>query len=184
MGQLFDALTDTHREWIAQQHMFFVATAPRDADGRVNVSPKGYDTFRVLDASRVAYLDLTGSGIETAAHLADNGRITVMFCAFEGAPRILRLYGRGSFVGLDDEGAGALLAQMLDGAETPSGLRGVVVVDVEQVLSSCGYSIPFMEYAGERDTLDRWATGKTDDELDAYRSQRNATSLDGLPGIG
>lgn len=157
--------------------MFFVATAPLAQDGRVNLSPKGLDTFRILALDRVAYLDLTGSGNETAAHVAENGRITFLFCAFSGKPKILRLYGRGRVVGLQDAEWAELTAHF---PEIPGG-RQVIVVDLHRVATSCGFGIPLYDYRGQRDTLVRWAEAKGEDGLATYRREKNARSLDGLP---
>lgn len=179
MGKTYDALTDVHREWIAEQHLFFVATAPLSADGHVNMSPKGYDTFRVLDERTVAYLDLTGSGIETISHLRENGRLTIMFCAFEGRPRILRLYGTGTTVLHDEAGFDELAAAW----GHPLGARSVVRLDIERVISSCGYSVPFMDFAGERETLAEWSERKGADGIAEYWDDRNAVSIDGLRGL-
>lgn len=179
MGREYDSISEEHRRWIGEQHMFFVATAP-PGGGHVNVSPKGYDTFRVLDDRTVAYLDLTGSGIETIAHLRENTRLTIMFCAFEGRPRILRLYGRGSAVLHDDPGF-AHAAQPW--SPLPPGARSVVRLDIDIVRSSCGYSIPFMDYAGERETLTEWAERKGPDGIERYWDDRNSVSIDGLRGL-
>lgn len=180
MGQSFDALTDEHIEWIAAQHLFFVASAPLAADGHVNLSPKGYDTFRVLDANTVSYLDLTGSGIETVAHLQENGRITIMFCAFEGKPRILRMYGTGRAVLRDHPGYHDLAAAYGD----HQGARAVIRVDVHRVTSSCGFAVPFLAFEGDRETLAEWAGRKDPGEIEAYWKLKNGHSLDGLPGMG
>jgi len=177
MARSYQSVPDDIAAWIARQHLFFVATAPSGSDGHVNVSPKGYDSFRILDPSTVAYLDLTGSGVETIAHLRDNGRITVMFCAFQGPPRIVRLYGRGSVI-LPGDDRWSDLAEPFP--ELP-GARSVIVVDVERVSSSCGYSIPLLDYAGERPTLLEWAERKGPDGVAAYQADKNATSIDGLP---
>jgi hypothetical protein len=174
-----DELTDDLTEWIGRQHVFFVATAPDGPGGHVNLSPKGYDSFRVLDRSRVAYLDLTGSGVETIAHLRENGRITVMFCGFEGPPRILRLYGTGRPVMPGDDGFAELAAPF----PPLAGLRSIIVVDIERISSSCGYAVPFLTYDGERDTLLDWAERKGTDGIDAYHAEKNAVSIDGLPGL-
>lgn len=178
MGRTHDALTPELVEWLGAQRLFFVATAPA-AGGHVNLSPKGHDTFRVLGPTRVGYLDLTGSGVETIAHLRDDGRMTMMWCAFEGPPRILRLYGRGEFHLLGSPGFEALAPQF------PSrvGMRSIITMDVERISSSCGFSIPFLAYTGERDTLDRWAERQGDDGLEQYWAERNASSIDGLPGL-
>lgn len=177
MGRLHDGLDEQLTDWIARQHVFFVATAPRE--GHVNVSPKGYDTFRVIDAHTVAYLDLTGSGVETVAHVRENGRLTIMFCAFEGPPRILRLYGRGEILEPGDAGFDERRGLFPD----LPGVRAVVVLHVERVSSSCGYAVPLMSYEGERETLVEWAERKGDDGLDAYRAEKNTASIDGLPGL-
>src|SRR5579883_815601 len=149
MGKLFPELTDDLREFIARQHVFFVATAPLSADGHVNVSPKGLDTFRVLGPRTVAYLDLTGSGVETIAHLRENGRLTVMFCAFEGRPRILRLSGRGRAVEPGDPEWATVAAEF----PAAAGARSVVVLDVDRIADSCGFGVPRFEFAGDRPQL-------------------------------
>lgn len=178
MGRTYDALDAHLIDWIGRQHLFFVATAPRD-EGHVNLSPKGHDTFRVLDERTVAYLDLTGSGIETVAHLRENGRLTIMFCAFEGPPQILRLYGRGEVVEPDD----ATFAELVATFPPLPGTRSVVVLHVDRISSSCGYSVPLYSYEGERDTLLEWAERKGPDGLDAYHTEKNALSIDGLDGL-
>lgn len=179
MGKRFDELDDDLREFIGRQHMFFVATAPLTADGHVNVSPKGLDTFRVLGPTTVAYLDLTGSGVETIAHLRENGRVTVMFCAFEGRPRILRLYGRGRCV----EPTDAEWATASAAFPPMPGVRAVIVIEVERIADSCGYAVPLFDFVGEREQLCKWADNKGDDELRRYRAQKNRTSIDGLSGL-
>lgn len=179
MGKRFTELDDELRKFISRQHVFFVATAPLAADGHVNVSPKGLDTFRVLGPTTVAYLDLTGSGVETIAHLRENGRITVMFCAFEGRPRILRLYGRGRCVEPND----AEWATASAGFPNAIGVRAVIVIEVERIADSCGYAVPLFEFVGERPQLTTWADNKGEDELRRYRAQKNRTSIDGLPGL-
>lgn len=176
MGKTYDELPTDHAAWIARQPLFFVATAPLSADGRVNVSPKGLDTLRVLDGRTVAYVDLTGSGAETAAHVSENGRMTLMFCAFEGAPRIVRVYGRGEIV-VRGTGRWGELAPRLP--ELP-GARAIVVLHVESVADSCGYGVPRMELAAERDTLVEWARAKGPEGAAAYRREKNARSIDGL----
>ncbi len=176
MGKFFDHLTPAHCDFIARQKIYFVATAP--AAGRVNLSPKGYDSFRVLSPSRVGYLDLTGSGAETAAHLAQNGRATLMFCAFEGDPLILRLYGRGRSVQPHHDDWKQL--RPLFGPPLP-GERQLVIVDIESIQTSCGFGVPFFEHTGSRDTLIDWASRKTPEALANYRAEKNANSIDGLP---
>lgn len=180
MSAFFPALRDDHIALINDQSIFFVGTAPLAADGHVSVSPKGYDTFRVIDSSTVAYLDLTGSGAETAAHLAENGRITVMVCSFGAKPLILRMYGRGETV-LVGEARYAELAARFD--DLP-GARAVVVISIDQVQTSCGYAVPRMEVIEERPRLIDWANAKDADELNAYRVLKNSTSIDGLPSLG
>jgi hypothetical protein len=180
MGKTYDKLDKRLRGWIAAQNIFFVATAPKRSGSHVNLSPKGHaDTFAVLDERTVAYLDLTGSGAETAAHLRDDGRITLMFCAFSGPPRILRLYGQGRLV-LPGEQRWDEIAAWFPARR---GARAVVVVEVERIADSCGYAVPLYDYAGERDLLDRWAGRKDEAALAAYRAQRNRRSIDGLPAL-
>lgn len=179
MGKTYDRIEPGHREWMDEQHLFFVATAPSGGDGHVNLSPKGYDTFRVLDDHTVAYLDLTGSGVETVAHLRDNGRLTVMFCAFEGRPRILRLYGTGRVVlpGSTEWDEWAPRFELHPGA------RAIICLAVDEVRTSCGYAVPFMDHVGERETLREWTENKGDDGVSRYHAERNAESIDGLPGL-
>jgi hypothetical protein len=177
MGSAFESLSAELRAFIEAQHVFFVATAPVEPTGHVNLSPKGMDTFRVLGPNRVAYLDLTGSGNETAAHLAQNGRITIMFCAFEGKPKILRLYGRGRMA----RPGSAEWAELSPLFPALPGARQVVVADVTRVQTSCGFGVPLMSFQQERDTLVRWAESKGDEGLRLYREQKNRTSIDGLP---
>jgi hypothetical protein len=180
MGKLYDGLDDRLRAFIAEQPLFFVATAPLDG-GHVNVSPKGYrDTFAVIDERTVAYLDLHGSGAETIAHLRQNGRITLMFCSFARTPKILRLYGTGRVVTPDDPGWPAL--SPLFPADLP-GPRSIIVVDVHRIADSCGYGVPYMTPAGERDQLKGWALRKTPQDFAAYRREKNAASIDGLPAL-
>ena len=179
MAKTYPALSDEHVAWIAEQPLFFVASAPSGESGHVNVSPKGYDTFRVLDPHRVAYLDLTGSGAETIAHLRQNGRLTIMFCAFAGRPRILRLYGRGRSLRPGDEGFDALMAHF----EPIAGGRSIVTLDIERIQTSCGYAVPLMEMTGERETLVEWAEKKGESGIADYWATRNATSIDGLDSV-
>lgn len=178
MGRVLDAITDELAAFIAAQRVFFVATAPTDG-GHVNVSPKGLDTFAVLDPNTVAYLDLTGSGVETVAHLRDNGRITIMFCAFDDKPNIVRLYGRGAVLATGEPGADALLPRF---GEYP-GARSVIRVRVDRVSTSCGYGVPLLSYEGERDQLLQFAERRGPDGLVEYRAEKNAVSIDGLPGL-
>lgn len=179
MGKVFDGIDDALASWIAAQPMWFVATAPLSADGHVNVSPRGLDTFSVLGPHRVGWLDLTGSGVETIAHLRENGRVCVMFASYDRRPRIVRLHGRGT-VALPGSPEFADVAARHP--EHPS-TRAVVVVDVERVSDSCGFGVPVMELAGERDLLALGAAKRGPDGMAAYRAEKNATSIDGLPGL-
>ncbi len=179
MARTYEGITEELAEFIGRQHIFFVGTAPSGDGGHVNVSPKGLDTFRVIDDHTVAWLDLTGSGIETVSHLRDNGRVVVMFCAFEGPPRIVRLHGSGEVLSVDDPAASSLVSRF---PEYP-GSRSVVRVDVERIATSCGYAVPLMEYRGERSTLVEWAERKGPAGIAAYHAEKNATSVDGLPGL-
>ena len=160
MGRVLEAITDELAEFIAAQRVFFVATAPTDG-GHVNVSPKGLDTFAVLDPNTVAYLDLTGSGVETIAHLRDNGRIVLMFCAFEGPPKILRIHGRGSVVQRGSPGFDDLLQHFLPFEPLMlASARSVIRIDVERIADSCGYGVPLMRYEGERRQLAEWTDNR------------------------
>jgi hypothetical protein len=177
VSKIIPALDDELMSWLAAQPVFFVATAPNGPGGHVNLSPKGHDTFRVLDPLRVAYLDLTGSGAETIAHLRENGRITVMFNAFAGPPRIVRMHGRGTVHERRTDGYRSLQDRFDDIA----GARAIIEVEIERLSTSCGYAVPFLEFQEERPTLIQWASRKSTEELDAYRAEKNATSIDGLP---
>jgi hypothetical protein len=177
MGKTYESITPELRAFIGQQRMFFVATAPLDARGHVNVSPKGLDSFRVMDEKRVAYMDLTGIGNETSAHLEENGRITLMFCAFAGDPKILRLYGRGRTILVGGDGWAELASQF----ELRPGARQVIVVDVERVQTSCGFGVPVYEFQADRDMLLAWAAKKGRDGIEKYQREKNAASIDGLP---
>lgn len=174
MSEFFDAIDDKHRAFIERQPMFFVATAAENS--RVNLSPKGMDVFRVLGPNRVAYLDLGGSGNETQAHLAVDGRITIMFCAFDNPALILRLYGRGSFIGIDDPGFDAMMVHF-----TPlPGMRQIFVIEVDSLQTSCGWAVPRMTFERERDTLVRFHAQQEPVERLAKIATRNK-SIDGLP---
>jgi len=175
----FDAITPELEQWLAQQGVFFVATAPLAADGHVNCSPRGLDCLRVLGPRAVGWLDLTGSGAETIAHLRENGRIVLMFCAFAGPPRIVRLHGRGRVV-LPAEAEWAPLRARLP---AHGGARAVIAVELDRISDSCGTGVPRMEFAGERAELPQWCAKKGDDGLVRYRRDKNARSIDGLPAI-
>jgi hypothetical protein len=179
MSNTYERLDDRLIDFIRRQKMFFVATAPLAAEGSINVSPKGYDSFAIIDNSTVAYLDLGGSGIETHAHLRENGRITLMFCAFEGPANILRLYGQGETVSFDEPGFDDKL-KLFPGFERA---RGVVTVHITRVMDSCGWGVPFFEFKSEREQLRRWIDNKPYDEWAERRYVSNASSIDGLPGL-
>ncbi len=176
MAKTHAAITDDLHALIMAQPLFFVASAPLAADGHINVSPKGLDCFRVLGPLQVAYLDLTGSGNETSAHIAENGRITFMFCTFTGAPNIVRLYGQGATI-LPDDAAWAELHPLFP---AHPGARQIIRADISRVQTSCGFGVPLMEYVGQRDTLPRWAVAKGDEGLAVYRQQKNVRSIDDL----
>jgi hypothetical protein len=175
MADFFESITDRLREFIEQQHIFFVGTAARD--GRVNVSPKGMDSFRILDPNRVIWLNLTGSGNESAAHLLDTNRMTVMFCSFDRKPLILRLYGTATEVQPDQPEWADLATHFPD----LPGARQIFDVAVESVQTSCGYAVPHMTFDEERDLLTNWASKKGPDGIAAYHQEKNVVSIDGLP---
>lgn len=180
MGQVYPEITDRIREFLLEQKVFFVATAPSGSDGHVNVSPKGMtDSLAVLGPHRVAYLEYGGSGVETIAHLRDNGRIVLMVCAFEGPPKIVRLHGHGR----DVLPAASEFADLLAAFPRPPhpGLRSIIVIDVERVSDSCGYGVPLMRYEGDRDLLVQFWSRKTPHEREEYQATRNARSIDGAP---
>ena len=179
MGESYDGITPELTQWIEQQHVFFVATAPLASDGLINCSPKGMDTFRILGPREVAYLDLTGSGVETIAHSRENGRIVLMFCAFEGPPKILRLHG-ASEVLLAGSPEYESLSSLFPAYP---GRRAIVRVRLTRIGDSCGYAVPQYRFAGDRNTLVRWSESKGEDGLAEYRCAKNVRSLDGLPGI-
>src|SRR5690606_5942692 len=156
-------------------------TAPGGQAGHVNCPPKGRDTFRVLGPTTVAYLDYTGSGVETLAHLRQNGRIVIMFCAFAGPPRILRLHGRGEALEVGEAGFEALAPHF---APLPAlGVRAIVRIELTRIADSCGYGVPLMRYEGERDQMERWAERKGADGIAAYQKEKNSASIDALPGL-
>ncbi|GAB4038436.1 pyridoxamine 5'-phosphate oxidase family protein [Spirosoma jeollabukense] len=177
MGKFHDSIKPAHKTFIEKQHIFFVATAPLRADGHVNVSPKGLDCFRVLSETKVAYMDLISSGNETSAHTLENGRITFMFCSFEGAPNILRLYGKGYTVLPNTEDWSMHAPHFTIYPST----RQLIVADITLVQTSCGFGVPFFDYVGERDVHFDWAEKKGEDGLVDYIEEKNLVSLDGLP---
>lgn len=176
MGKMYDAISAEHSAFINGQPLFFVASAPLAAGGHVNLSPKGLDTFRIVDPTTVMYLDLTGSGNETAAHIAENGRMTIMFCAFTGNPKVLRLYCRARIVTRNAPDWNELRSQF----PAHAGVRQLFVCQVEHVHTSCGFGVPLMSLQHQRDQLPRWAESKGDAGLVEYRRTRNAVSIDGL----
>ena len=181
--KVHESIDDRLRHFILDQPVFFVATAPSGAEGHVNLSPKGMNgTFAVLGPHRVAYLDYHGSGAETIAHLRDNGRITLMFCAFQGPPNIVRLHGTGRAVAVTDPEFAALLPTF--GAPDTHGASSIIDVDVHRVSDSCGYAVPLMAYEGDRDLLIRAHARRDDEALARYRREKNAASIDGLPVFG
>ncbi len=179
MGKAYQEIDERIRRWVGQQKVFFVATAPRADDGLINCSPKGMDALRVVDERTLVYGDIGGSGIETVAHIRENGRVVIMLCAFDGPPKIFRFYGQGRVLEPGDDGFAALAEQF---AHLPT-IRNLVVVDVELIRDSCGYGVPFYDYRGERDSLTNWVQAKSQQELADYRREKNAQSLDGLSGL-
>jgi hypothetical protein len=175
MAKFHTRLNQDLREFIAAQHIFFHASAPNN--GRINLSPKGQDTFRILNDTRVAYLDLTGSECETAAHLAENGRLTIMFCSFEESPSIVRLYGCGSVVRPRDDEWRHLRPHF---ADVP-GERQIIVLDIESIMTTCGFAVPLFEFKAQREQLADFTRKMGDERMNDYRHERNQSSIDGLP---
>lgn len=182
MAKIFDSIDSALRSFLQAQQVFFVATSPLEADGHINLSPKGLDgTFAVLDEHTVAYLDFTGSGVETIAHLRENGRICLMFCAFEGAPRIVRIHGNGEVVEPHHDEFPSLRLQFSD----YPGVRAIIRIRAKRVSDACGWGVPLFTYEGQRDQLARWAETKGPDALAEYQREKNAESVDGLAsGLG
>jgi hypothetical protein len=182
VGRTYDIIEESLAGWLVEQPVFFVSTAPLAAEGMVNCSPKGNrQEFAVLGERRVAYLDQTGSGVETIAHLQENGRIVVMFCAFTGPPRIVRLHGRGRVVPVEDPDFGGLAVHFPGG--TGVGVRSIIVVEVSRIADSCGYGVPFMSFEGHRPTMDQWSARKGPDGVRTYWTEKNTTSIDGMAGL-
>ncbi len=175
MATFYEELDEKLQQFIAEQKIYFTATAP--AEGRISLSPKGLNTFRCLDSRTVAYMNLTGSGNETAAHLLENGRITIMFCSFTEKPMILRIYGKGRSVHRQDEDWDSLMSHF----EPVPGVRQIVVVDIDSVQTSCGGGVPLYEFAGERDGLLKWFEGSGEEAMEAYRQKVSMVSIDGKP---
>ena len=178
MGKVYDTIDDRWSKWIGEQHMFFVATAPREG-GHVNCSPKGLDSFRILGEREVAYVDLVGSGAETIAHVRENGRIVLMFCAFTGPPKILRIHGQADVIEPGDPDWLGLIERF---PENPLN-RAIVRVMADRISDSCGYGVPMMEYRSERPQFAKWAERKQADGIRRYQRENNLESLDGLPAL-
>jgi hypothetical protein len=179
MGTIRSQIDDTARHFIEAQKIFFVASAPLDAAGHVNLSPKGLDTFRILNPTTVAYLDFNGSGVETIAHIKENGRIVLMFCAFQGPPNIFRLYGHGRVL----EPHHPEFSALAENFPANDSVRSIIVVELTRVTDSCGYGVPLFNYEGERPQLHAWARKQGPEGLQAYRERKNKHSIDGLPGL-
>ena len=179
MGKIFSTIDGPVREFIEAQHIFFVGTAPLDPSGHVNLSPKGLDTLRVLDPRTIAYLDLTGSGIETISHLKENGRIVLMFCSFQGPPMILRLHGVGRVV--EPEQMGFL--ELASNFSEQAGTRAIVLIEVNRISDSCGFGVPLFKYEEERRQLSAWANKLGPEGLKKYRQEKNHKSIDRIPGL-
>ncbi len=174
MSALFDSMLPEHQKFIGEQHVFFVATAT--AEGRINLSPKGMDSLRILDSNRLIWLNLTGSGNETSAHVQQNPRMTIMFCSFEGKPLILRLYGQAKVYHPRDKE----WQEHIGSFKITAGARQIFELDIESVQTSCGFAVPLMEFQGERDTLSKWTAKKDEVGIMEYWEMTNRVSLDGL----
>ncbi len=179
MGKEYTEIDERIQKWIARQKMFFVATAPNSPDGLINCSPKGLDCLRVLGPQEIAYVDTGGSGIETVAHLKDNGRIVLMLCAFEGPPRIYRFYGKGTALEPHQEGFAEILARF---PPMPAA-RNIIRIKVERIIDSCGYGVPLYEFKQHRDSLPNYFANQSEEQILDYRRSRNSESLEGLPGL-
>lgn len=181
MSKVYSEIDGGLRAFIEAQHLFFVATAPSGADGHVNCSPKGLDSFRILDPLNVAYVDFVGSGVETIAHVRQNGRIVLMFCAFQGPPKIVRLHGTARVIEAADREFESMLARMSCSAAL--GMRAIVSIAVTRVSDACGYGVPLYSYEGQRDQLKKWADRKGPAGIAAYKLEKNTLSIDALPGV-
>lgn len=179
MGKILDSIDDSLQEWIGHQKMFFVATAPLAPDGFINCSPKGGDCFRTLGPHEVVYHDLTGSGVETISHLKENGRIVLMFCAFEGPPKIVRLHGIGTVI----TRVNPRFSEMCSKFEVNNATRAFIHIQVNRISDSCGFTVPLYDYHSQREIFDRLSERKTSEEYCEYRLKKNASSIDGLPGL-
>jgi hypothetical protein len=179
MARTYPEITEALEVFIKAQPVFFVATAPLDPNGHVNLSPKGLDTLRILGPKSVAYLDIFGSGVETIAHVRENGRIVLMFCSFQGPPKILRLHGRGRVVEPHEPEFASLQA----GFPVYEGTRGIIVVELTRVSDSCGYGVPLLKFEADRVELPTWCRKRGTEGLKVYRKEKNRQSIDGLPGV-
>jgi hypothetical protein len=179
VGKIYSTIDDFIRKFIEAQPIFFVGSAPLDPDGHINVSPKGLDTFRVLGPRTVAYVDLTGSGIETVSHLKENGRIVLMFCAFQGPPNIVRLYGQGRVIEPDQTEFANLASHFAEQETT----RAIILIEVSRISDSCGYTVPLFEYQGDRSQHVGWAHKLGREGLKTYRQKNNLESIDHIPGL-
>jgi hypothetical protein len=179
MAKRYGEIDGAIKEFIEGQKMFFVGSAPLNVNGHVNISPKGLDTFRILGPRTVSYLDLTGSGIESVAHVKENGRIVLMFCSFEGPPKILRLYGQGRVVELGEPEFSSLRANFAEIA----GVRSIVVAELTDIIDSCGFGVPLFRYEGQREQHGAWARKIGPQGIEIYQREKNRRSLDGLPGL-
>ena len=182
MADVHPNITPELADWIGKQPMFFIASAPLEADSHINLSPRGLDSFRVLNDHEIIILDLIGSGNETAAHLVQNGRLTVMFCAFTGPPKILRLYGTGKVIRPGEEDWSEYRSQF---ANDIPGVRQIFRQQVSRVQTSCGFGVPLMNLESQRDLLTNWASNRNEEDLQKYQQKKNAISIDGLlaPGL-
>jgi hypothetical protein len=179
MSTVYEKLDEKLTKFIKAQKVFFVATAPLTGEGNVNVSPKGYDSLVILGEKTLAWIDLGGSGVETMAHVRENGRITLMWCAFEGKPNVLRIFGKAEAIQFDDPRFDALLPLF----PSYDRARSIVVVQIHRIADACGWGVPLMTFAGEREQLKRWVDHRPEDEWREHRYQKNAVSIDGLPGL-
>ena len=179
MGKHYSTIDDSARKFIEAQPVFFVGSAPLDSDGHVNVSPKGFDTLRILGPQTMAYLDLTGSGIETVSHVKENGRIVLMFCSFQGPPKILRVHGRGTVIGPEQKEFPDLAAHFPE----YEGTRAIILIEVSRVSDSCGFGVPLLRYESERAQLSAWAHKLGPEGLKTYRQEKNQKSIDHIPGL-
>lgn len=179
MGKQYETISDQLKEWVSHQKIFFVATAPLSAEGHINCSPKGLDSFRIIGPNEVVYQDLTGSGVETIAHVKENKRIVIMFCAFDGPPKIVRLHGEGEVIEpghYEFDNLATIFPHHL-------GTRAYIKVKVSRISDSCGYSVPLYDFKKDRDVLDKWAANKGEEGLVEYRALKNKESIDGIEGL-